>query len=134
MTPFLILTRAAIIGWTTLAVFPLEVAFNVVEGELQRRDVELWRDVPYPIVKPKRGAPWERLLHSVKRVMPLVLYLDPVLRSAAAVGSIAALWDQSHDVVSSWGLAFFNRRPHLDFRYTSLATIAARQLLTFGKS
>ena len=40
MTPFLILTRAAIIGWTTLAVFPLEVAFDVVEGELERRGVE----------------------------------------------------------------------------------------------
>jgi hypothetical protein len=32
MTPFLILTRAAIIGWTTLAVFPLEIAFDVVEA------------------------------------------------------------------------------------------------------
>lgn len=40
MTPFLILTRAAIIGWTTLAVFPLEIAFDVVEGELERRGVE----------------------------------------------------------------------------------------------
>ena len=28
MTPFLILARAAIIGWTTLAVFPLEITFN----------------------------------------------------------------------------------------------------------
>ena len=34
MTPFLILTRAAMIGWTTLAVFPLEMAFDVIEGEL----------------------------------------------------------------------------------------------------
>ena len=40
MTPFLILTRAAIIGWTTLAVFPLEMAFDVIEGELERRGVE----------------------------------------------------------------------------------------------
>jgi hypothetical protein len=32
MTPLLILTRAAIIGWTTLAVFPLEMAFDVIEG------------------------------------------------------------------------------------------------------
>jgi hypothetical protein len=40
MTPFLILTRAAIIGWTTLAVFPLEIAFDVIEGELERRGVE----------------------------------------------------------------------------------------------
>jgi hypothetical protein len=40
MMSFLILTRAAIIGWTTLAVFPLEIAFDVVEGELERRRVE----------------------------------------------------------------------------------------------
>jgi hypothetical protein len=39
MTPFLILTRAAIIGWTTLAVFPLEIAFNAIEGELERREM-----------------------------------------------------------------------------------------------
>ena len=36
-TPFLILTRTAIINWTTLAVFPLEIAFDVIEGELERR-------------------------------------------------------------------------------------------------
>jgi hypothetical protein len=36
MTPFLILTRAAIVGWTRLAVFPLEMAFDVIEGELER--------------------------------------------------------------------------------------------------
>jgi hypothetical protein len=41
MTPFLILARAAIIGWTRLAVFPLEVTFNAVEGELKRQGVEL---------------------------------------------------------------------------------------------
>ena len=40
MTSFLILTRAAIIGWTTLAVSPLEIAFDVIEGELERRGVE----------------------------------------------------------------------------------------------
>jgi hypothetical protein len=40
MTPFLILTRAAIIGWTTLAVLPLEIAYDVVERELGRRGVE----------------------------------------------------------------------------------------------
>ena len=40
MTPFLILTRAAIIGWTTLAVLPLEIAYDVVERELERRGVE----------------------------------------------------------------------------------------------
>ena len=37
---FFDLTRAAIIGWTTLAVFPLEMAFDVIEGELERRGVE----------------------------------------------------------------------------------------------
>ena len=41
MKPFLILARAAIIGWTTLAVFPLEITFNAVEGELKRQGVEL---------------------------------------------------------------------------------------------
>ena len=40
MMSFLILTRAAIIGWTTLAVFPLEIAFEIVEDELERRGVE----------------------------------------------------------------------------------------------
>jgi len=41
MTPFLILARAAIIGWTRLAVFPLELTFDAVEGELKRQGVEL---------------------------------------------------------------------------------------------
>jgi hypothetical protein len=41
MTPFLILARAAIIGWTRLAVFPLEITFNAVEGALKRQGVEL---------------------------------------------------------------------------------------------
>jgi len=36
-TPFLILTRAAIIGWTTFAVMPLEIAFDGIEDELERR-------------------------------------------------------------------------------------------------
>jgi hypothetical protein len=40
MTPFLILARAAIIGWTTLAVLPFEIAFNAVESELKRQGVE----------------------------------------------------------------------------------------------
>jgi hypothetical protein len=40
MTPFLILTRVAIIGWTTLAVLPLEIAYDVVERELERRGFE----------------------------------------------------------------------------------------------
>jgi len=41
MMPFLILTRAAIIGWTTIAVLPLEIAFDAVERELKRQGVEL---------------------------------------------------------------------------------------------
>jgi hypothetical protein len=41
MMPFLILTRAAIIGWTTIAVLPLEIAFDAVESELKRRGIEL---------------------------------------------------------------------------------------------
>jgi hypothetical protein len=40
MTLLLILTRAAIIGWTTFAVIPLEIAYDVVEGELERRGFE----------------------------------------------------------------------------------------------
>jgi hypothetical protein len=39
MIPLLLLTRAAIIGWTTLAVFPLEIAFDLIEGELERLGV-----------------------------------------------------------------------------------------------
>jgi hypothetical protein len=41
MTPILILARAAIIGWTRLAVFPLEISFNAVEGELKRQGIQL---------------------------------------------------------------------------------------------
>ena len=44
MTPFLILTRAAIIGWTRLAVFPLEITFDAVEGELKRQGVDCERE------------------------------------------------------------------------------------------
>jgi len=39
MIPLLLLTRAAIIGWTTLAVLPLEIAFDLIEGELERLGV-----------------------------------------------------------------------------------------------
>jgi hypothetical protein len=44
MTPFLILARAAIIGWTRFAVFPLEITFNAVEGELRRQGVDCERE------------------------------------------------------------------------------------------
>jgi hypothetical protein len=40
MTLLLVLTRSVIIGWTTLAVLPLEIFYDVVEGELERRGVE----------------------------------------------------------------------------------------------
>ena len=37
--PLLMLTRAAIIGWTTMAVLPLEITFDLIEGELERLGV-----------------------------------------------------------------------------------------------
>ena len=52
MTPFLILARAAIIGWTRLAVFPLEITFNAVEGALKRQGVEPVSEKP-----PRRRSP-----------------------------------------------------------------------------
>ena len=33
MIPLLSLTRAAIIGWTTMAVLPLEIAFDLIQDE-----------------------------------------------------------------------------------------------------
>jgi hypothetical protein len=39
MIPLLLLTRAAIIGWTTMAVLPLEIAFDLIEGDLERSGV-----------------------------------------------------------------------------------------------
>ena len=39
MIPLLLLTRAAIIGWTTMAVLPLEIAFDLIEGEMERSGV-----------------------------------------------------------------------------------------------
>jgi hypothetical protein len=39
MIPLLLLMRAAIIGWTTMAVLPLEIAFDLIEGELERSGV-----------------------------------------------------------------------------------------------
>jgi hypothetical protein len=41
MIPLLLLTRAAIIGWTTMAVLPLEITFDLIEGELERLGVAL---------------------------------------------------------------------------------------------
>jgi hypothetical protein len=41
MTEYLIAARAAIILWTNLAVIPVEILFDAVEAELERRGVEL---------------------------------------------------------------------------------------------
>jgi hypothetical protein len=41
MTEYLIALRAAIILWTSLAVMPPEIVFDVIEAELERRGVEL---------------------------------------------------------------------------------------------
>jgi DNA phosphorothioation-dependent restriction protein DptG len=41
MTSYLIVTRAAIILWTNLAVMPAALAFDAIEVELERRGVEL---------------------------------------------------------------------------------------------
>jgi hypothetical protein len=39
MIPLLLFTRASIIGWTTMAVLPLEIAFDLIESELERLGV-----------------------------------------------------------------------------------------------
>jgi hypothetical protein len=39
MIPLLLFTRASIIGWTTIAVLPLEIAFDLIESELERLGV-----------------------------------------------------------------------------------------------
>jgi hypothetical protein len=39
MISLLLLTRAGIIGWTTMAVLPLEIAFDLIEAELERSGV-----------------------------------------------------------------------------------------------
>jgi hypothetical protein len=41
MTEYLIVARAAIILWTSLAVMPAEIVFYAIEAELERREVEL---------------------------------------------------------------------------------------------
>jgi hypothetical protein len=66
MTPFLILTRAAIIGWTTLAVFPLEMAFDVIEGELSGEVSSRERDASLSVGSRSisaRGRSVEQPLH-----------------------------------------------------------------------
>ena len=46
MISFLMLTRAAIINWTTLAALPLAITFDAIEGELERQGVKLPEDWP----------------------------------------------------------------------------------------
>ncbi|HWX60609.1 hypothetical protein [Bradyrhizobium sp.] len=41
MTAYLLLARAAIIAWVTLAVLPFEIAHDAIEAELERQGVEL---------------------------------------------------------------------------------------------
>ena len=40
MTSYLIVTRVAIILWTSLAVMPAALAFDAIEGERERRGIE----------------------------------------------------------------------------------------------
>jgi hypothetical protein len=40
MTEYLIAARAAIILWTSLAVIPVEIVFDAIEAELERRGVD----------------------------------------------------------------------------------------------
>jgi hypothetical protein len=41
MTPFLIMARDAIIAWVWFSLAPVEVVFDAIEDELERRGVEL---------------------------------------------------------------------------------------------
>ena len=40
MTEYLVAARAAIILWTSLAVMPVEIVFDAIEAELERRGVD----------------------------------------------------------------------------------------------
>jgi hypothetical protein len=41
MTNYLIVTRVAMILWVNLAVMPVEIAFDAIEAERERRGIEL---------------------------------------------------------------------------------------------
>jgi hypothetical protein len=41
MTEYLIAARAAVILWTNVALMPVELLFDAIEAELERRGVEL---------------------------------------------------------------------------------------------
>lgn len=40
MTEYLIVARAAVILWVNLALTPVEIVFDAIESELERRGVE----------------------------------------------------------------------------------------------
>ena len=63
MTEYLIAARAAIILWTNLAVIPVEILFDAVEAELERRGVEL-NALPEPFVV---RAIWNALISERNR-------------------------------------------------------------------
>ena len=39
MTTFLVAMRAAIIWWVSVSLMPIEVVYDAIESELERRDV-----------------------------------------------------------------------------------------------
>ena len=41
MTEYLVASRAAIVFWTSVAMVPAEILFNVIETKLERRGAEL---------------------------------------------------------------------------------------------
>jgi hypothetical protein len=41
MTPFLMFTRLALVGWVWWAMLPIEVAVDAIDDELERRGVWL---------------------------------------------------------------------------------------------
>jgi hypothetical protein len=41
MTEYLIAARAAVILWTNVALMPVELLFDAIEAELERRGVDL---------------------------------------------------------------------------------------------
>jgi hypothetical protein len=45
VTEYLIAARAVIILWSNLAVMPAEIGFDAIEAELERRGIELLRQV-----------------------------------------------------------------------------------------
>jgi hypothetical protein len=40
MTPILLAMRAAIVIWVTLALLPIEIVYDAIEDEIERREVQ----------------------------------------------------------------------------------------------